>query len=484
MLARHPSRHGATRTGPRHRATLAMALAGCMYLFAWATARHAAAQADAADASSVEHFKYASVGIEDNEGLPYWIWQVLPRMFADKLPGAGGYSSMGILWEKGRELPIGFSRKRVFVDRVAINCAFCHTTSVRTAPGREPMLFPGGPANLTNPQAYVRFLQACAADPRFNATSLLREIGAITTLSWRDSLLYRAAFVPGTRKALMRQHDEYAWMRSRPDWGPGRIDPFNPVKFRILDQPVDNTIGNSDMMPIWNMRARRGMALHWDGLSASLREVVLSSAIGDGASRKSIDLASLNSVERWMVETPPPKYPFRVNAELASSGRDTYLATCATCHAFGQRRTGTVIPVDEVGTDRHRLDMWTAASAAAYNAFASGYEWQFKGFRKTNGYVAVPDDSVWIRAPFLHNGSVPTLTDLLEQPANRPKVFYRGYDVYDPERVGFVSSGPAAERAGFKYDTGLPGNGNQGHLWGTSLPPDQKRALIEYLKTL
>jgi len=74
-------------------------------------------------------------------------------------------------------------------------------------------------------------------------------------------------------------------MRTRPEWGKGRIDPFNPVKFGILGQPVDDTIGNSDMMPVWNMRGREGQAYHWDGLNSSLREVVVSSALGDGASR-------------------------------------------------------------------------------------------------------------------------------------------------------------------------------------------------------
>lgn len=431
-----------------------------------------------------EHFKYGSIGIEENEGLPYWIWQALPRLFADKLPGPGGYSSLGILWEPGRELPIGFSKKHVVVDRVAINCAFCHTTSVRPSPGAPRVLYPAGPSNVTDPQAYVRFLQACAADPRFTATELLAEIGKMTRLSFRDNMLYRLVYVPGTRKALLKQKEEYEWMASRPVWGPGRIDPFNPVKFRILKLPVDSTIGNSDMVPVWNMKPRAGMALHWDGLSASLREVVLSSAIGDGASRKTIDLDSLKRVEDWLVETPPPKFPYAVDATVAAQGQTVYAERCAPCHAFGQRRAGTVIPVDEVGTDRHRLDMWTARAAEAYNAFAEGYEWRFRGFRKTDGYVAVPHDGLWIRAPFLHNGSVPTLADMLEAADRRPGVFYRGYDVYDPERVGFVSSGPAAERAGFKYDTTLPGNSNRGHEFGTDLPPESKRALLEYLKTL
>ena len=128
--------------------------------------------------------------------------------------------------------------------------------------------------------------------------------------------------------------------------------------------------------------------------------------------------------------------------------------------------------------------MWTQAAADAYNAYGAGYKWQFKGFRKTDGYVAPPHDGLWIRAPYLHNGSVPSLQDFFEPPENRPQVFYRGYDVYDSEKVGFVSDGPEAERVGFRYDTSLPGNGNGGHLYGTGLSSEDKKALIEYLKTL
>ena len=98
--------------------------------------------------------------------------------------------------------------------------------------------------------------------------------------------------------------------------------------------------------------------------------------------------------------------------------------------------------------------------------------------------MAVPLDGIWSRAPYLHNGAVPSLADLLEPPEARPKTFYRGYDVYDQQRVGFVFAGPEAEAEGWKLDTSLPGNSNGGHLWGTALPPAQKQALIEYLKTL
>ena len=57
---------------------------------------------------------------------------------------------------------------------------------------------------------------------------------------------------------MLRLKEQDAWMNSRPDWGKGRIDPFNPVKFRTLGQPVDDTIGNSDMQPVWNLNAHAG----------------------------------------------------------------------------------------------------------------------------------------------------------------------------------------------------------------------------------
>jgi hypothetical protein len=127
--------------------------------------------------------------------------------------------------------------------------------------------------------------------------------------------------------------------------------------------------------------------------------------------------------------------------------------------------------------------MWTRGATEAYNAYGEKYPWDFDAFQKTDGYVAMPLDGVWLRAPYLHNGSVPSLHDLLRPPEKRPMTFFRGYDVYDPGRVGFVSSGGEAERSGFKYDTSVRGNSNQGHVYGVELPDDRKRALVEFLKT-
>lgn len=444
-----------------------------------------------ANGSMEEYFKYGSIGAENQSGLPYWIWLVLPRMFPEYLPGPGGYASFGLPWEQGRETPIGFTKKTIGFERVGFNCAFCHTATVRKSAGDPtPAIYLAGPSHTFNALAYERFLFKCASDPRFSAKNILAEIGEIAQISILDKLLYRFFLIPFTKKALLKQKEDFAWTDSRPDWGPGRIDPFNPVKVAILKKVdpkvgVGDTIGNADMVSIWNLGQRAGMAYHWDGLNTDLAEVVRSSAIGDGATPKSIPLGALQRLQDWLMDLKPPAYPFldSVDTALAARGAAIFRGHCASCHAFGGEKTGQVLPASEAGTDPHRAEMWTPDAAQAYNDYAKGYPWAFRHFRSTGGYVNVLLDAVWIRAPYLHNGSVPSLTDLLKPPAQRPEVFYRGYDVYDPEQVGFVSSGPEAERYGFRYDTRAPGNSNAGHLWGTDLPAADKKALIEYLKT-
>jgi hypothetical protein len=211
--------------------------------------------------------------------------------------------------------------------------------------------------------------------------------------------------------------------------------------------------------------------------------VLVSSAIGNGASKTSVDLASLQRVGEWLRSAAPPPFPFPIDRTLAAEGERIFAAECSRCHAPTGERMGQVIPIEEIGTDRHRLDTWTEASAAAFNAVPSGAPWSFKGFRKTGGYVAMPLVGVWLNAPYLHNGSVPTLGDLLHPPQQRPARFYRGYDVIDPIGVGFVADDRAAA-VGELYETSKPGNGAGGHGYGTELSPAAKQALIEFLKTL
>lgn len=435
--------------------------------------------------SPEEFYKYGSIGTEGPQGMPYWIWLALPRMFPEYLPGPGGYNSLGFYNEPGKDLPVGFSVKTIGFARVGINCAFCHSATVRLSAADSPRFIPGGPSTTVDVLGYERFLFRCASDPRFNSKNILAEIGKMYTLSPLDRALYRL-LVPVTRKALLKQKEMFVWTESRPPWGRGRIDPFNPVKVAVLHVPVGDTIGNSDMVPIWNLKAHEGMAYHWDGLNTHIEEVVRSSSIGDGATAKTIPLQDLENLQEYFRKLPPPKYPgeLPINRALAAAGKAVFDRECGSCHAPGGAHIGQVVPVDQLGTDPHRVAIWTKEAADAYNAYAKNYAWKFSNFRSTNGYVCVLLDGIWARGPYLHNGSVPSLHDLLEPPEKRPRVFYRGFNVFDPKNVGFVSQGPEAEQAGERYDVTVPANSNRGHLWGTNLGATEKEALVEYMKTL
>ena len=94
-------------------------------------------------ASDEEHFLFGSVGTEGEQGIPYWIWLVLPRIFPEYLPGPGGYAALG-LSKDGHQMPVGLSKVTIGFPRVAINCAMCHTASYRLRPGDAPIIVAGG----------------------------------------------------------------------------------------------------------------------------------------------------------------------------------------------------------------------------------------------------------------------------------------------------------------------------------------------------
>ncbi len=100
---------------------------------------------------------------------------------------------------------------------------------------------------------------------------------------------------------------------------------------------------------------------------------------------------------------------------------------------------------------------------------------------RTPRYKARPLNGIWATAPYLHNGSVPTLWDLLSTTDDRPQVFYIGSREFDAEKVGIsTKEGPGT----FRFDTSIQGNWRNGHEFGTTLPAQQKKDLLEYLKTL
>jgi hypothetical protein len=448
-----------------------------------------------------EFFKYGAIGNEANEGFPYKVWAVLPQV-CSSLIDKSGYASFGFTFENGNELPIGMSRTRLGwppleVEQVAINCAVCHVQTYKLSEDAPARIFVGGAANRLDALRYLRFLTDCAASPGFDTDTVIAAIRQRFSLTWIEGELYRHLIVPITREAILdRIGRRYAWTWSRPAWGPGRVEPFNPVKFGFLELPIDQTIGTSDVLPPWNAAAKEAIRSptlwHWDGLSDDLKEVVLNSALGDGTTKFGYRQETIDRLLRYLRQLQSPKAPLPIDQTLYSEGASLFEAACARCHAPNGELVLKIIPLAEIGTDAHRWRMWTQEAAATYNEYDKegkdpAFQWSFNGFKKRAGYLAEPLAGIWLTGPYLHNGSVPTLDDLLKPADQRPAAFVRGLELIDLVKGG--NAAPSCKPQdyagpGFCYDTMLKGNGNGGHNYGTTLNEAERRALVHYLLTL
>jgi len=448
-----------------------------------------------------EHYKYGSIGSEPGGSLmdaiggllpPEPILAVMPEICPDMLPG--GYASLGLLFEEGKQLPIGVSqRRRLGLDQAGLNCAVCHTGTVRTAPDAKPEVVLGMPAHQLHLQDFFRFVLGCTLDERFTPDNVVGRIQQSSGKLGRfDRWLYRSMVVSRTREATLQraQRLELLMGDAITEWGPGRVDTFNPYKslqfnWQLDQLSLDELSAASDFPSLWNQKPREGMNLHWDGNNASVDERNRSASLGTGVTPVTLDHERLKRVRDWILDLPAPEFPFPVDQEMARRGEPLYGEHCASCHAFDGEYVGQIEPLEKVGTDPHRLNSYTYLFAANQYTLYPDSNYRFTNFKKTNGYANQPLDGIWARAPYLHNGSVPTLRDLLNPPAERPARFYRGNDLYDPVAVGFVSDMAEENgRAYFEFDVSLPSNSNSGHLYGTYLPDEEKDAIVEYMKTL
>ncbi|MEP6609481.1 MAG: hypothetical protein ABJA83_12485 [Burkholderiaceae bacterium] len=468
-----------------------------------------------------EHFKYGSTGGERVSGFPYWIFKAMPQVCAQHLPG--GYASLGFVFEDGKDLPIGMSmRNYQGIDRTFLNCAVCHVSTVRDTPESKARIVLGMPANTFNLFGFQKFVFDCGRDPKFATDYIVPEIDRMMAAKGEKLGLLDRYLVYPVAVALMRERLMLLYGRLGPllqdtDWGPGRTDTFNPNKV-LFNFPLDKIPAGErnaavDFPSIWLQGRRQGMQLHWDGNNIMSEERNKNAAFGTGTTPPTIDLAAIGRLEQWLLTAEPPKYPYPIDAAQSARGRLLYTEYCAGCHGADGRtfgapagtqprecvdasaaeddvygpQVGKVTRIENIGTDPHRLDSFSYELAVQLGTVYAGYPHRYCHYRKTFGYANMPLDGVWLRAPYLHNGSVPTLRALLEPASKRPQSFYRGNDVYDARNLGFVSD--RAEQGARKfalYDTAKPGNSNVGHegrRYGTELSAADKNAVVEFMKT-
>jgi hypothetical protein len=197
----------------------------------------------------------------------------------------------------------------------------------------------------------------------------------------------------------------------------------------------------------------------------------------------------------------PPPYPYEIDRSLAERGKALFYSTemrCSRCHGQYDGRGNVVWPGvhTDVGTDTARRDVVSDGFIAAFDASPLAAEGTLE---RSEGYAATPLTGVWANFPYLHNGSVPTLYHLLGPVEERPAIFQvmaarrfdrarvgqmlsldRAYDdLREPERLRRFG----ANRDWFNITR--PGSSNRGHdMWPRIRTDENRRALIEYLKTL
>src|ERR1035441_4448324 len=424
---------------------------------------------------------------------------------------------------------------------VGLNCAVCHVGEVVAAPGGQPVrmfgmtshfdaeaffgalivsgfrtadpanfrrflgeyLAASDPARAEAAQALLRsewqrqeekILAILSADPAASkglAPGQLHELSAAELRLNRQSLAGGQDLSALAGSLLKLFHNMRAALhvpdqppaQAPPASGPGRNDAFGLLSLTLFGQPQPYAPVKYGL--VWNVAQRYWV--HWDGNTRSPIGRNLLASLGLGApligKRGCLDFALVQRQTAVSEKLRPPQDPWVIERAVAGRGRGHYQARCATCHD-GVESDQRLHAPSEVGTEPRRAIDFSPLQAQRFDTFLAELEIpgytppKEPGIRSTQRYWAPSLAGVWARSPYLHNGSVRTMQELLSPAAARARSFRRGSRVYDTAKVGYTDEGV------YVLDTTAVGSSNAGHEYGADLSNAEKVELIEYLKTL
>jgi cytochrome c peroxidase len=313
--------------------------------------------------------------------------------------------------------------------------------------------------------------------------------------------------------------------------GFGRVDAFGSARFLMFG--LENrrpTTAPVSYPYLWGMKDTAW--LHYNANTNSVVERNIGQALGLGATYDLKSFATTVIIENtrdleWMAyNLTPPSWPEdlfgKIDADKANRGKALYERECARCHdVYEKTKDGLndyqLFTLDDIGTDRNQaenfhypltlngkqasfaeetgkvLDLIKAAYYKSYN-ITSDEQKKWEGNRtpivwrdalatpqNQKAYAARPLAGIWATAPYLHNGSVPSLFALLQPADKRPTEFYVGNREYDSKNMGYLTTEGAIS---FKFESARDGNSNRGHEYGSSLTDDERYDLLEYMKSL
>lgn len=250
--------------------------------------------------------------------------------------------------------------------------------------------------------------------------------------------------------------------------------------------------------PWWRMQKKHAMFYTAAGRGDHARLMMLASTLCTDTveEARAID-AYAADIRAFIASLEPPTYPFAIDKRLADRGRGLFVRHCSACHGtYDANPTypNLAIGLEAIGTDP---ELALTATRGREDLFFRWMRNSFYGEQSrlapAPGYVAPPLDGVWATAPYLHNGSVPTLGALLDS-STRPAYWVRSFDSSDYNRrtLGWNYTGLPYGKEGARdpkqrariYDTTLPGYSHEGHTAGDALTAEERSAVLEYLKTL
>ena len=254
---------------------------------------------------------------------------------------------------------------------------------------------------------------------------------------------------------------------------------------------IPNYVVPTDVPAWWIMKKKNAMLYSGLGTGDFSRIMMASSLLTlvDSSRARVVD-EHFADVLAFILSIEAPAYKKEIDYELASKGEEIFIANCARCHGeYGPNGyyPNFLVDIDEVKTDPVLIEAYTQFPEFI-NWYNNSWFAQDKNGAKLvarNGYVAPPLDGVWATAPYLHNGSVPTLYNLL-QSNTRPTYWKRNGENtdYDHKNMGWNYTVENGKTDALTYDATLLGYNNSGHTYGDHLTKSQVMRLIEYLKTL
>jgi mono/diheme cytochrome c family protein len=380
---------------------------------------------------------------------------------------------------------------------VHLNCLFCHSGSIR---GK---VVPGLP------------------NQRMDLATLIEDV-AVLKYKAKGVQLGRPLAVRGVagEHSSRTRGGSNVWIEES-DLLNGRTPELRP-NGQSLTGPWQNF--DTTPSPYWNIKKKTRL-YHAGFISVGPRPPMLAVLYDKAltAEQLTAHLPDFEDVANWLDSVEVPKYPGPVNAELAAQGKTVFEKSCAGCHGtYGEHPTfpNVDIPIAKIGTDpvdligkgdfigayykswfnKFGLDPKSAPASNFVKYDKLGSSGKFDGVDSKGplglgrqSYIAPPLDGIWASAPYLHNGSVPTLFHLLH-PDQRPAVWkVTDYDGYDDHRVGLpveelaaipvIQSMTASDRRRY-FDTSVYGQTNVGHPFANQLTEEERTAVLEYLKTL